>query len=96
VTAQWAGGFSALIKICNISPQPISGWTLQFTFPGDQQVTQGWNGNVSQSGKLVTITSTNYNGLIEPGQCIYLGFNGTWTTSDASPTSFLFDGVPTN
>jgi len=95
VVSQWAGGFSVRIDICNTSPQPISGWTLQFTFPDAQQITQGWNGNMSQSGELVTITNASYNGLIKPGQCIYLGFNGTWTTSDASPTNFTFNGIPT-
>lgn len=94
VNAQWAGGVSVEIVICNTSPNPLSGWTLQFTFPGDQQITQGWNGNFSQSGERVTITNASYNGLIAPGQCIYLGFNGTWTTSDVSPTSFTLNGVP--
>lgn len=94
VVSQWSGGFEVIIKICNISSQPISGWTLQFTFPDDQQITQGWNGNVNQSGELVTITNAGNNGLLEPGQCITLGFIGTWTTSNASPTSFLFNGMP--
>ena len=96
VVSQWKGGFTAHIRICNIGSQPISGWTLQFTFPGDQRITQAWNGDVSQSGEQVTITNLSYNRLLEPGQCIDLGFNGTWTTSDASPTSFLLNGAPTS
>lgn len=96
IVSQWTGGFSALIKICNISSDPISGWTLQFTFPGDQQITQGWNGTISQSGETVTITNASYNGLIKPGQCIYLGFNGTWKTSNASPVNFTFNGISTS
>jgi hypothetical protein len=96
VISQWAGGFTVQIEICNIGPDPISGWTLQFTFPDDQQITQGWNGNFGQSGELVTITNVSYNGLIAPGACIYLGFNGVWTTGNASPTSFLLNGFPTS
>ncbi|GCF07018.1 cellulase family glycosylhydrolase [Dictyobacter arantiisoli] len=93
---QWQGGFSASISITNNGTSTIHGWTLQFTFPGDQKITQLWSGSYTQTGKQVSITNVSYNGTIVPGQTVTLGFNGTWTSNDTSPTSFTLNGAPTS
>jgi hypothetical protein len=91
----WQGGFTANITIANNGATAINGWTLTFTFPGDQKVTAGspWNATVSQSGANVTATNLSYNSTIAPGGSQSFGFQGTWTTSDAPPTSFSVNGV---
>lgn len=94
VTNQWSGGFGASITITNTGSTAINGWTLIFSFSAGQQVTQGWNGTFSQSGSQVTITNVSYNGSIAPGASVSLGFNGSWTTSNPSPTSFTLNGQP--
>ena len=91
--SQWAGGFVASVTISNPGTSPINGWTLGFTFPGDQKITNSWNGLAAQSGKGVTITSENYNSTIGAGASTSIGFQGTWTTSDAVPTSFTVNGT---
>ena len=95
VTNQWSGGFGATITITNTGTTAINGWTLKFTFPGGQTVSQGWNGTFAQSGSAVTVTSLSYNGSIAPGATLSSspGFNGTWTGSNASPTSFTLNGA---
>jgi Glycosyl hydrolase family 12/Cellulose binding domain len=94
VQNQWAGGFTASIAITNSGSTPINGWQLKFAFPGTQQISQLWNGQVSQSGNQVTISNASYNGTIAPGQSVSLGFNGTWSGSNPSPTSFTVNGTP--
>jgi hypothetical protein len=96
VASQWPGGFSTNITITNNGSSTINGWNLQFTFPGSQQITQLWNGQVSQSGSHVSITNASYNGTIAPGQSVNLGFNGSWSGSNPNPTSFTLNGAPTN
>ena len=90
---QWQGGFTANVTIANTGTTAINGWTLAFTFPGDQKITNAWNGVESQSGEAVTITNESYNGAISAGGSTTLGFQGTWTSSDASPTSFSVNGT---
>ncbi len=90
--SQWTGGFVAAITITNTGGSTISGWTLKFTFPGDQRITGTWNGATSQSGESVTITNLSYNGSIAAGGNTSLGFQGTWTSSDAAPASFTLNG----
>jgi O-glycosyl hydrolase len=91
--SQWAGGFVAGITITNTGTATISGWTLKFTFGGDQKITNAWNdGTATQSGAAATITNASYNGTIAPGGNTSLGFQGTWTNSDAVPTAFTVNG----
>jgi hypothetical protein len=90
---QWPGGFTNSTTITNTGSSAISSWTLKFSFPGSQQVTEGWDGTFSQSGSQVTITNMSYNGSIASGASLSLGFNGTWTTSNPNPTSFTVNGA---
>ncbi|MBB5867977.1 endoglucanase [Allocatelliglobosispora scoriae] len=92
-TNQWTGGFTANISIKNLG-DPISSWTLGFTFPASgQQVGQGWSATYSQSGSAVTARSMDYNGALGTGASTGIGFNGTWTTSNPAPTSFTLNGT---
>jgi poly(hydroxyalkanoate) depolymerase family esterase len=95
-TSQWAGGFVASLTIADTGTTPVSGWTLRFTFPGDQKITSAWNGTVSQSGESVTATNASYDGSLSPGGSVSLGFQGTWTSSNTAPSSFTLNGTPCN
>jgi O-glycosyl hydrolase len=91
--SQWTGGFVAQINITNTGSSAINGWTLGFTFPGDQKITTAWNGIATQSGETVSITNESYNGALAAGQSTSLGFQGTWASSDAAPTAFTLNGA---
>lgn len=85
---QWQGGFTANITITNTSTSALNGWVLKFTFPGNQQVMQGWNGIYTQSGENVTVTNASF----AAGGSVSPGFNGSWTGSNSSPTGFTLNG----
>jgi endo-1,4-beta-xylanase len=91
--SEWAGGFTAQVVIANTGTTTINGWSLTFTFPGDQKITSNFNGGFSQTGENATLTSASYNGTIAPGANIAAGFQGTWTSSDANPASFSINGT---
>jgi O-glycosyl hydrolase len=93
-TSQWAGGFTASVTIGNTGTSAITNWTLKFTFGGDQKVTNAWNTTLTQSGEAATATNLSYNATIAPGGNTSFGFQGTWTNSDAPPTSFTLNGAP--
>ena len=92
--SQWAGGFVASVTIANPGSSAINGWTLGFSFPGDQKITNAWSGSVTQSGANVSITSASYNAAIAAGSSVSLGFQGTWASSDAAPAAFTLNGAP--
>jgi acetylxylan esterase len=91
--SQWPGGFTAQVVITNTGSSAISSWNLGFTFPGDQKLSSDYNGTYSQSGEAVTLTNASYNGAIAVNGSVTVGFQGTWTSSDAVPTAFTLNGA---
>ena len=88
----WPGGFTADVTITNTGTAAINGWTLGFTFPGDQKVTHGWNATVTQTDISVTAWNLAYNATIAPGASQSFGFQGTWAASASPPTTFAVNG----
>ncbi|HEU5425387.1 MAG TPA: cellulose-binding domain-containing protein [Actinocrinis sp.] len=93
VKNEWGGGFTANVTVTNTGTTAINGWTLKFTFPGDQKVTNAWNATVTQSGSAVTATNASYNAAIAPGGNAQFGFQGTWTSNDTNPTTFTLNAA---
>jgi hypothetical protein len=91
-SSEWTGGFVANLTISNTGTSTINGWTLTFAFPGDQKVTNAWNATVTQSGANVTATNASFDGTISPGGTASMGFQGTWSASDTSPSAFTLNG----
>jgi poly(hydroxyalkanoate) depolymerase family esterase len=91
--SEWAGGFTAQVVIANTGTTAVNGWSLTFTFPGDQKITSNFNGGFSQTGENATLTNASYNGAIAAGSSVSVGFQGSWTSNDSSPTAFALNGA---
>ncbi|NUO58871.1 MAG: beta-glucosidase [Hamadaea sp.] len=87
------GGFGAGVTITNTGSTSLTSWTLRFTFPGSQRVTNGWSATWTQSGADVTATSMSWNGNLAPGGSTIIGFNGSYTGSNPPPTAFTLNGA---
>jgi endoglucanase len=85
VTNSWSGGFQAQVVLTNGSAARTS-WKLTWTFPGDQKITNLWNGTYTQSGEAVTVNNASYNGSVAAGGTVTVGFTGN-DTNNTSPTS---------
>ncbi|MEV0402358.1 glycoside hydrolase family 6 protein [Actinoallomurus sp. NPDC050550] len=92
---QWSNGFTASVGITNLG-DPISSWTLEWDFAGNQQISQGWSGTFSQSGKHVTVQSLSYNGSLGTNTSTSLGFNASYSGTNDAPTSFSVNGTTCN
>lgn len=96
---QWSSGFTAEVKIINNSSTAINGWTLTWSFTNGQQVTSGWNANVTQSGANVTASQTagHWNGTIGAnGGSVTFGFQATHTGVNNIPNNFKLNGQNCN
>ncbi|GAB3434560.1 cellulase family glycosylhydrolase [Flindersiella endophytica] len=94
VTNQWDTGFGASVTIANTGTAPINGWTLGFTFPSGQRVTNGWEATWAQPTGSAAVTAINlpYNNVIGSGSSVRLGFNGSHTGTNTRPASFTLNG----
>ena len=95
VNSQWNDGFTTNVTLTNNGTAAISGWTLTWTFPGNQTITNLWNGNLTQSGQSVKVTSMSYNAAIPVGGSVSFGFQASYSGNNASPTAFYLNGVLT-
>jgi hypothetical protein len=90
----WGSGFTANVVIKNNGTSAINGWTLTWTFGGNQTITNLWNGTYTQSGKSVSVTNLSYNNLIPAnGGTVTFGFNANYSGTNANPTSFSLNGT---
>jgi hypothetical protein len=89
----WPGGFTGGVTVTNTGTTPWSGWTVMFTFGGDQKITNAWNATVTQSGTKVTAVNLGYNGNVAAGASTSFGVQGTWSSSSAAPTGFTVNGT---
>ncbi|WP_017237149.1 cellulose binding domain-containing protein [Streptomyces sp. SS] len=88
VTGRWTGGFTAQVTVRNTGKAPLDGWTVRWTQPAGQRVTQAWNAAVTQTGAEVTATHLSYNATLAPGASTAFGFNGAWTGTNPPPAAF--------
>ncbi|MEN8651949.1 cellulase family glycosylhydrolase [Streptomyces sp. 21So2-11] len=94
-TNQWAGGFQGSVKVTNNSAL-LSSWALGFSFPGGQQVTQGWGAKWSQSGRVVIAANESWNGALGTGASVTIGFIASRSDTDRPPTVFTLNGTVCN
>nr|BFE56573.1 hypothetical protein GCM10020063_010990 [Dactylosporangium thailandense] len=92
ISSSWPGGFGANVTITNLG-DPISNWTVVWSYSAGQTVTQAWNATVTQSGSTVTARNAGYNGSVATGASASFGFNGSWTGSNPVPSSFTLNGT---
>jgi len=90
----WGSGATVNVTVKNNGAATIDGWELIFSFPGDQQITNLWCAQYTQSGATVTVTNEAWNGTIPPGGTVSFGFNLSYSGSNAKPTAFKLNGVP--
>ncbi|MFD9188859.1 endo-1,4-beta-xylanase [Streptomyces phaeochromogenes] len=93
VQSQWNTGFTAQVTIRNTSTAAVNGWTLAWSWPAGQSVTQAWNATVTQSGSAVSAANATYNAAIAPGASVTFGFNGSWSGGNTAPTAFTLNGT---
>lgn len=95
VQSQWDTGFTAAVTVTN-NAAAKSSWAVKWSYAGNQKVTSGWNAKISQSGTAVTAANETYNGSLGTGSSVSFGFNGSYSGSNALPTTFTLDGVTCN
>ncbi|RKE17256.1 glycoside hydrolase family 9 protein [Streptomyces sp. TLI_171] len=93
VDSAWGNGFTATVTVKNTGASTVAGWTLGWSFAGDQRVSNGWNATVSQSGTAVTARDAGWNGTLAPGTSASFGFQATYSGANPAPARFTLNGA---
>ena len=85
VVSSWPGGFQGQVVVRNTGSAALAGWSLAWTFPGDQQITNLWNGSYTQTAAAVAVTGASYDSSIPAGGTATVGFTASYTGSNSAP-----------
>ncbi|HET9519046.1 MAG TPA: cellulose binding domain-containing protein [Actinoplanes sp.] len=92
-SGEWPGGFVSEVTLTNNGKAPISGWTLRFSFGGDQQIDSSWSSSFQQTGREVKVEPAAWNRTIGVGETLRFGMLGHWSRSNAPPSAISVNGV---
>ena len=92
VTNEWPGGFQGEIVLRNTGSSAINGWTLRWTFPDSQRISNLWGGTATQSGSDVSVAAASYTATIAPAGSVTLGFTATKGSTNPNPAAFTLNG----
>jgi hypothetical protein len=92
LNGDWGTGFQVAVTITDEGPA-LTGWTLQYSYSGDETLSDGWNAGWSQSGEQITAVNKSYNGTIASGASTAIGANFGLSGPLDTPTAFTVNGV---
>ncbi|MCX4904462.1 cellulose-binding domain-containing protein [Streptomyces sp. NBC_00878] len=92
LSGEWPNGFQATVTVK--SDYALSSWSVSWTFPDGQRVTQMWDGKFDQVGARVTANAADYNKAVAAGGSFAVGFIGSWDAGNgnAAPDNFTLNG----
>ncbi|MET8363908.1 cellulose binding domain-containing protein [Micromonospora sp. NPDC005252] len=91
-TGDWGTGAQFDVTLSNTSTVPVNGWTLTWSLPGSQRITQSWNSTVTQSGAAATAVNASWNAVIPAAGSVSFGFVTDSPLGGA--TGFALNGSP--
>jgi hypothetical protein len=101
IQSDWSQAFQANITITNLGAA-VNGWTLAFTFPSGQKVTQIWNVTPAtpavQTGNKFSAKDAGFNGQLATNGTANFGFIASETPvgTNPNPTDFTLNGQSCN
>jgi choice-of-anchor A domain-containing protein len=92
VTNDWGNGFGTNVRLTNLTGSRWNDWTVTWSFDGNQQITNLWNGTLTQSGQAVQVRALSWNKKVNAGASVEFGFNGAYSGANPLPNNFRVNG----
>jgi cellulase/cellobiase CelA1 len=85
VANSWSGGFQLGFTVTNAGSAATTGWTVSYSWPGSQAISDIWSASDTQSGAAVAVSNLSYNGVLAANGSTTFGLNGTGTVPTSLP-----------
>ncbi|MGK5683603.1 cellulase family glycosylhydrolase [Actinoplanes sp. URMC 104] len=85
VSGSWGTGFQGAVTV-TAGRTAIRGWTVTWTWPSGQQLTNTWNATITTTGSTVTARNMPYNGSLAAGATASWGFTASYSGTNTAPT----------
>ncbi|MFC6082466.1 cellulose binding domain-containing protein [Sphaerisporangium aureirubrum] len=88
----WGNGYIVGLDVTNNDTEPLSAWTLTYSWPTAwQQINGGWNAGWAQDGRKVTVTSLE-GSTLAPGATTSAGTVASYSGPNVLPAVFKLNG----
>lgn len=87
ISNEWNNGYTGAIRITNNKTTAITSWNVTWTYSDGTKLTNSWNATVTGSNPY-TATNLSWNGAIQPGQYVDIGFQATKGGSTVNVPTF--------
>jgi aryl-phospho-beta-D-glucosidase BglC (GH1 family) len=94
ISNDWGTGSTISIMITNNGTSTLKGWTLTWTFEGNQTITSMWSVDYTATGNKITVTGKDSTASISAGQTVPFGMNITYSGANTIPKDFAINGTP--
>jgi hypothetical protein len=91
--SDWGTGYTAEYVITNGGTE-VDSWTLSFTLSSGQQITNEWNGTLTESDGIYTVTSLDWNSTLASGGTAQVGLQVEYSGSFEPPGNCTLNGAP--
>ncbi|WP_336214559.1 cellulose binding domain-containing protein [Nonomuraea sp. LPB2021202275-12-8] len=93
VQSDWSSGYVGALEITN-NGAPVSGWTLNFTWPRTwQSLGSGWSAVWTEEEQHVKAVNEPGNGSLATGASTTIGFVGNYSGPNVLPSVFALNGT---
>jgi endoglucanase len=92
ITLDWGSGFTAGVSIVNNTGAALNGWTVRWSFPGNQTIQNVWDSTVLNSSTGVIVQNLPFNAAIANGSVLSFGFAANYTGANPHPVNFQLNG----
>ena len=86
ITGSWGGGFQGEVTVRNTGDSPTNVWSVGWSYPSGQVVSQVWGGTGGQTGTAVTVHNAGWNGVLAPNATTTFGFLASSTGTNPIPS----------
>lgn len=86
ITGSWQGGFQAAVTV-TAGNAAITRWTVSWTIPSGQAITQLWSGAPTTSGQTETVANLSYNGALAAHASTQFGFTANGPATVPTPVT---------
>lgn len=89
--SDWGSGFTGELKLTNRSDRAWDGWQVEFEW--ERELPQFWNSTlVNRDGNQYSIENVGWNGRVEPGASVTVGFSGNPGDVTDEPRNIRMNG----
>ncbi|MEN8907781.1 MAG: cellulose binding domain-containing protein, partial [Clostridiales bacterium] len=96
INNDWGNGATINVVIQNLGSSDINGWTVEWTFSGNQNISTMWNATYAQTNKSVIVKNNSWNSVIPTNSSTSFGFNLTYSGENSIPSNIIFNGTSAN